>query len=148
MSLEFIELALRQVQHTIAEATPAALEALNLAPLNSVERVFAGMAKNPPQAWVMPKNTVFAEQETLVGQVHALTVKIAVAGGDPETVGAAAIAYTRVVDEAIREWACWDPRVMRVFIQMHDYGQLYEAKTGFVRFPDLHVMVQQQEVWQ
>jgi hypothetical protein len=146
--LEFIDLALGQVQRAIATATPALFEERHLDPLNSVERVFAGMAKNPPQCWVMPKNTVFADQETLVGQVHQLTVKIAIAGGDPEAVGAAAIAYTRVVDEAIREWCKWDARVMRVFIQMHDYGQLYEAKTGFVRFPDLHLMVQQQEVWQ
>jgi hypothetical protein len=71
-----------------------------------------------------------------------------VSGGDPEALGAAAIGYVLAIDEAIRQWPAWDARVMRVFIQMHDYGKLYAKGAAFTRFPDVHVLVEMQEVWQ
>lgn len=146
--LEFIELALSQVQGALMQATPALLESLNLAPFTAVDRVFVGQAPNPPQCWVMPVRTVFADEGSNVEEASSLVVTAAVSGGDPEALGAAAISYVWAIDEAIRQWAAWDARVMRVFIQEHDYGKLYAKGGAFTRFPDVHVLVEMQEVWQ
>jgi hypothetical protein len=155
---EYISLAVREVQRAIREGTPALLGATELPELTSVERIFTGMAKNPPQAWVMPMRSQFGAEGSLINQVHQLTVKIAVTGGEPELVGEAALRYVWAVDEAIRGWGlptmtiggqptAWDARVMRVFVTEHDYGPVWEKDRTFARLPELHLAVQMSEVW-
>ena len=143
----FIQLALDQVQAALVCGTEALLTSRNREAFNSFNRMFVGMAQNPPQLWVMPERTVLAEEGSMIASVSDLRVAAAVVAGEPEQVVLAAVDYVWAIDQALRYPAKpWDARIMRVFVGSHEYGPVYVRTSGFARYPEVKVFVQMQEV--
>lgn len=149
--MNYISTSLKMVQAIIANDTAALLAAMETAraPFTSVGFAFTGMLKNPPQAWVMPHQTAFDPEGQRQEQSDLVTVKLGIVAGEPELLVASVLDYVAAVDTALRNATVseLDPSVLRLFVQMHDYGPLFSGeKGGFAVFPEMHLVVERLEV--
>jgi hypothetical protein len=149
---EFIEPIVENVIAVLETRTPELLEGLD--PFVQFGKQFTGVAVNFPAVWVMPVRTVLdPEQQHLRHQAHQLTVKFGVSASDPDQVTTLAMRYMELIDQALLAsdgGSDWDGvlqagSVLRVFVQGHDYGPLYERGGIMSRFPELDLVVETSE---
>jgi hypothetical protein len=121
------------------------LESAELGELSAfaeVKQSWTGVVMNWPSAAVMPRTSQFDPE--VVGASHSmnlLTVKFGVQGMDADQVTGDATAYMLAIDAAI-DAAGLPPNAVRVFIQEHDYGLLYQKSGSFAKFPELHLLIE------
>ena len=146
---QYMRTALDVVQSILINDTPALLAAMTTPrdPFTSVGRAFVGLAPAPPQCWVMPQRTTPKTEGTIVASSSEITVKAGIVGAEPEMVAEAALDYINAIDMALRDVApqALNVAVLRICIQEHDYGPLYERGKTFARFPEAHVIVHMEE---
>ena len=146
---QYMRTALDVVQSILISDTPALLAAMTTPrdPFTSVGRAFVGLAPAPPQCWVMPQRTTPKTEGTIVASASEITVKAGIVGAEPEMVADAAIDYINAIDMALRDALPqeFDFTVLRIHIQEHDYGPLYERGKTFARFPEAHLVVHMEE---
>ncbi len=119
------------------------------APFQQIDIEFTGIAPNPPQAWVMPVRTSMDDDGTSTKEVHLLTVRFAVAAADPDELATAAMVYMKAISDALNaaqssNWGTVAP--FRIFVYQHDYGPLFQKDGVMMRFPELHLQLDVEEV--
>lgn len=147
---QFILIALNCIQ-SILENDTAELLANMATPRDAFREfkwAFTGMMVNPPTVWIMPRTTQISDEGQLIEQVHLVTVRIGLMGGDPEDIAHAAVDYMTAVDLALRNAAVseLDETILHLHPQEHDYGPLFQGNGGFAKFPELHVAVESVEL--
>jgi hypothetical protein len=143
---EFIGPVIDDLIAIVKKYTPAALAGAE--PFLDFGKAFTGVVPNIPAVWVMPGQTLFDPDSTIVQQQHRVTVRFAVDGSEPDRVEEKAVLYMKVLDGSIRFAAPGDWTVvpMRVFIQAHDYGPLYSRGGVPMKLPELHLLVEVNEL--
>lgn len=152
MGAEFIAPIIENALAVLKQRTPGLLAGRDL--FVNFGKQFTGVVSNFPSLYVMPVGTAFdADAQHLVHQAHQVQVKLAVSGAEPDLVTEAALAYMRAVDLAIAQsWPKdWEGKlqngvVLRVFVERHDYGPLFERQGALARFPELDLIVETEEM--
>lgn len=147
-NLRFIRAALEAVTAVLKADTPGILQGMQRDPFAYFGRAFVGIVPAPPSVWVMPRTTAIAPEGWSPKQQDLVTVKIGVVGGEPELVVDAALDYVLAVTLAVWDRAVeqTDNTILRVHVQSQDYGPLYESGKSFARFPEVHLVIDRQEV--
>ncbi|KKM18469.1 hypothetical protein LCGC14_1665410 [marine sediment metagenome] len=151
---EFIKPIIETAIAILQARTPALLRAAGLDEFVDFGQQFTGVAPNFPSVWVMPARTVFdADSQHMRHQAHQLQIKFGVSGTEPDDVTAAAMGYMQAIDGAIgasdpEDWqgVIQGGAVLRVFVQGHDYGALFERGGAMARFPELELIVETEEL--
>lgn len=151
---EHIDPVSLKLKAVIEARTPALLAAAGKLVFAEVNESWTGAVLNFPAASVMPNRTEFDDEGHLVHAMHQLTVRLSLSANTPDELTADAKKYVRLVDQAIREsdaagdWknTLANGNVLRVFVQGHDYGALYEKGNRLAKYPELFVWVETEEV--
>lgn len=147
---EFIKPIVENALAVLQSRTPALLQAESLAEFEHYGKQFTGVVQNFPAVWVMPVRTVLdPDAQGYRHEAHQVQIKLAVHGSEPDDVTAAAMDYMAVINRAIEasdpgDWqgVSQGANVLRVFVQGHDYGPLFERRGMLARFPELELIVE------
>ena len=151
---EGIKPIIENVLAVLQARTPALLQAAGLDEFVDFGKQFTGVAQNFPSVWAMPVRTAFdADSQQTRHQAHQVQIKFVVSGVEPDDVTAAAMDYMQAIDGAL---AASDPGdwqgiiqggvILRVFVEGHDYGPLFERGGALARFPELELIVETEEL--
>lgn len=120
-----------------------------LRPFAQVKVGFAP-AVNAPAAFVMPAKTQFpnAGEGSGRNQTHLLTVRLCIVGSEPEQLTRDCLRYVKSIDAAMEgaPQTGMPPYMLRAFVIEHDYGPLFEGKGGLAYWPEIHCLVEVEEV--
>jgi hypothetical protein len=149
---DFISPIIDNVLDILQKYTPGLLPGRE--PFSDYRKSFTGVVQNFPAVYAMPVRTTFdPESMHTRHQAHQITIKFAISASDPDTLTAEAGAYMAALDGAIQSATVEDwqgtlpqPVVMRVFVQAHDYGPLFERGVQLARFPELELIVETEEL--
>jgi len=147
---EHAVIAVDNVIDLIAGKTPDILAGIDPGrkAFTSVKNSASLLALNPPQCWVTPVTQQFEDEGQSRSSRCNLRVTMAVSAGEPEALMAAALDYVRAVDRAIARAtrADLDEAVKRIWIVEHDYGPMFAKDGGFSRLPQIHLVVEMEEL--
>ena len=80
-------------------------------------------------------------------ELHLITIRLGIAGSDPEQLTQDCIAYVKAVDAAVAE-AQLPEGMLRAYVMEHDYGALFRNQGGGLAYwPELHCAVAVEELW-
>lgn len=152
--VQFIKPIIENAIAVLRARTPALLRAAGREEFVDYGKQFTGVAPNFPSVFVMPVRTVFdADSQHMRHQAHQVQIKFALSGSEPDDVTAAAMDYMTAIDGALAasdpgDWqsVIADGVVLRVFVQGHDYGPLFERGGALARFPELELIVEVEEL--
>ena len=152
MSAQFIAPIVARTLSVLRKYTPGTVGTRE--PFVDFGQQFAGVVQNWPSVYVMPVRTVHdPEEQNTRHQAHQVKITIAVSATEPDLVTDAAMAYMTAVDAAIAQsdpadWAdaVTAGTVLRVFVQTHDYGPLFQRGGMLARFPELDLLVETEEL--
>jgi hypothetical protein len=93
----------------------------------------------------MPVRTSFdPDMQGCLHQQHLVQIKLAVSGSTPDEVTEAAMIYVKAVDLAIAaaDAAGEFSAYLRVFVEGHNYGPLFEKTGTIARLPEIDLIVE------
>jgi hypothetical protein len=150
---EFVKPVIENLLALLETRTPTILDEKGRDQIEHFGKQFTGVVANWPAVFAMPVRTAFnADADVMRYQAHQIQVVIAVTGSTPEAVTDAAMDYMAAIDQAIQEGdpSDWQGviqggNILRVFVQGHDYGPLFERGGTSARFPELELVVEASE---
>jgi hypothetical protein len=151
---QFIAPIIDNMLMVLQKYTPGLAEQAGRAPFVDFGKRFTWNVVNFPSIWVMPVRTAFdTDAQNMRWERHQVQIKFAVQGSEPDDLDDAAMAYMAAIDNAIAQsdpadWAdiLTGGVVLRVFVQGHDYGPLFEKGGMMTRFPELELIVDAEEL--
>ncbi len=125
-------------------------DTLDTLPAFAEVKVGMGLSVNSPSARVMPRKTVFTDdQGQSRAEVHLVTIRLGITGSDPDELTARMVKYVTAVDAAIEKMQDteWPDYVLSSgrFVTEHDYGAIYSGNNGLACWPEIHVAVKAEE---
>jgi hypothetical protein len=152
VSAQFIAPIIARTLEVLRKYTPAALA--NCEPFVDFGKQPSDIVQNWPSVYVMPVRTMFdADAQNMRRQAHLIKITMAVSAPEPDLVTDAAMAYMAAVDAAIAQSDPGDwvgilaaGTVLRVFVQTHDYGPLFQHGGMLARFPEMNLIVETEEL--